>query len=128
VGEPLSFIEGLVARIEGPMSFRLLLQPVMALIFAIRDGRRDAKEGRAPFFWGLFTEPEHRREMLQSGWKGVGKVFCLALVLDLVFQYRAFGDFRPGGAMLAGVILAIVPYLLLRGPVNRLWPKGGGGN
>jgi len=118
--EPLNFIDGLMARISGPMSFRFLIQPLMALFFAVRDGRKDAREGKAPYFWALFSNPGHRREMLQSGWKSVGKVFIIAMILDLVFQIIAFHGIRPGGAMVAGVILAIIPYLLLRGPVNRV--------
>ena len=118
--EPLNFIDGLMARISGPMSFRFLIQPLMALFFAVRDGRKDAREGKAPYFWALFSNPGHRREMLQSGWKSVGKVFIIAMILDLVFQIIAFHGIRPGGAMVAGVILAIIPYLLLRGPVKRV--------
>lgn len=120
MGEHLSFINGLMARIEGPMSFRFVLQPLIALFFAFRDGRRDAREQRPPYFWALFTEPEHRREMLESGWHSIGKVFIVAIVLDLVFQYLVFSSFRLIGALLAGIILALIPYLLLRGPVNRI--------
>lgn len=120
MGNHLSFIDGLLARIDGPMSLRFVLQPLMALFFAFRDGRRDAREGRSPYFWALFTEPGHRREMLESGWKSIGKVFIIAIALDLVFQYIVFENFRPVGAVIAGVILALVPYLLLRGPVNRI--------
>ena len=120
MGEHLGFINGLMARIEGPMSFRLILQPLVALFFALRDGRRDAREKRSPYFWALFTEPGHRREMLESGWQSIGKVFIVAIVLDFVFQYLVLHAFRPIGALLAGVILALIPYLLLRGPVNRL--------
>ena len=121
MAEPMSFVDGLLARLHGPMSFRFLLQPLMAFFFAVRDGRRDAQEGRPPFLWALFTEPGHRRDMLLSGGKSIGKVFMVAIVLDLVFQYIVFHGFRlRGGALLAGVILAIIPYLLLRGPMNRL--------
>ena len=120
MGDHLSFIEGLSARLHGPMSFRFLLQPLVALFFAIRDGRKDAREGRAPYFWALFTDPGHRHAMVVSGWKSIGKVFIIAIVLDVVFQYIVFRDFRPIGALLAWLILALVPYLLLRGPVNRL--------
>jgi hypothetical protein len=120
MGEHLSFIDGLLARIDGPMSLRLIIQPLVALFFALRDGIRDAREGRSPYFWALFTEPGHRREMLTSGWQSIGKVFVIAIVLDLVFQYLVFDNFRPIGALLAGVVLALFPYLLLRGPVNRL--------
>ncbi len=121
MGDYLGFIDGLFARLQGPMSFRLIMQPLMALIFAFRDGRKDAREGRPPYFWGLLTEPQHRGNMLRSGWKSIGKIFIMAVVLDNVFQYIVFHNFRrPGGALIVGVILAIVPYLLLRGPVNRL--------
>jgi hypothetical protein len=115
--------EDLVARVSGPMHFRLLLQPLMATIFAIRDGRRDSREGKPPFFWGLFTHPGQRRDMLKSGWKSVGKIFILAVVLDAVYQYIELKWFYPGEAILVALVLAFVPYLLLRGTVNRLTPR-----
>jgi len=34
------------ARVTGPLSFRLLMQPTMAITFAVRDGLKDAKAGR----------------------------------------------------------------------------------
>jgi hypothetical protein len=119
MGDHLSFIDGLLARIDGPMSLRFLLQPLMAIFFAVRDGRRDARERQPPYFWALFTEAENRRDILKSGWKSIGKIFIIAVALDLVFQYVVFHSFRPLGALLAGVILALLPYILLRGPVNR---------
>lgn len=118
--EHLSFIDGFIARTEGPMSFRLIMQPLVALLFAFRDGNRDAREGQSPYFWALFTEPTHRRDMIESGWRSIGKVFIIAIFLDLIFQYIVFRDLRPIGALLTGIILAVVPYLLLRGPVNRV--------
>ncbi len=121
MGDYLGFIDGLLARLQGPMSFRFLMQPLMALFLAFRDGRKDAREGRPPYFWGLFTDPEHRDDMLRSGWKSIGKVFIVAIILDNVFQYIVFHNFhRPGAGLIVGVILALVPYLLLRGPVSRL--------
>jgi len=118
--EHWGFIDGLLARIEGPFSFRLILQPLVAVFFGIRDGVKDAREKKSPYFWALFTEPEHRRDMVGHAWRSIGKVFIIAIFLDLAFQYVFFRDFRPIGALLAGVILAIVPYILLRGPVNRV--------
>ena len=95
-------------------------------LVAFRDGWRDAREGQPPYFWALFTEPEHRRDMLRSGWKSIGKVFIIAIVLDLVFQYIVFHNLSwRGGALIAGVILALVPYLLIRGPVNRVASRKG---
>jgi hypothetical protein len=113
--------ESLGQRVTGPMKFRLLLQPTMAIIFAIRDGLKDARLGKPAYFWGLFTTgaPE-RSAMLRDGWKSVGKVFILAIVLDGVYQYIVLRWFYPGEALIVALILAIVPYVLVRGPVNRI--------
>jgi hypothetical protein len=92
----------------------------MAILYAIRDGRRDAREGKAPYFWALFTDPTHRRDMLKDGWKSVGKVFVLAIVLDSAYQFIVLRWLYPVEALLIAVLLAIVPYLLLRGPINRV--------
>jgi hypothetical protein len=110
----------LADRISGPMSFRLLLQPVMASIFAILAGLKDAKAGNPPYSWALLTSPGQRAELLRDGWKSVGKVFVLAIVLDCVYQWIVQRFIYPGEAILVALILAIVPYLLLRGPVTRL--------
>jgi hypothetical protein len=107
-------------RVAGPMKFRLVLQPAMAAIFAIRSGLADAKAGRPPYFWALFTDPMHRAEMLRDGWKSVGKVFVLALVLDAVYQIIAIRFVYPGEAIVVAFLLASVPYLLLRGAVTRI--------
>ena len=113
-------IENLSARVSGPMSLRIILQPVMASIFAIRSGLGDAKKGQPAYFWALFTNPEHRSEMLKDGWKSVGKVFVIAMVLDVVYQLVVQRWVYPFEVVLVAFILAIVPYLILRGLVNRL--------
>jgi hypothetical protein len=115
--------ENLLGRVHGPMHFRIIMQPLMAVIFAIRDGRKDACEGRVPYFWSLFTERGHRIELMRRGWKSVGKIFIVALVLDAIYQVWVLRTFYPGEALLVSFILAIVPYVLLRGPVNRLMPR-----
>ena len=112
--------ENLAARVGGPMSFRLILQPMMATIFAIRDGRKDAREGRPAYFWAIFTEPENRAERLRDGWKAVAKVFIIATVIDAVYQVIVLRWVYPGEALITAFILACLPYLLIRGPVNRL--------
>ena len=121
----MRILENLMDRVSGPMKFRLVLQPLMATIFAIKDGMKDAREGRPAYFWALFTDSGHRRDMLQNGWRSVGKIFILAMVLDAVYQYIELKWFYPGEAILVAFILAIVPYVLLRGPVNRLTPRKG---
>jgi hypothetical protein len=112
--------ENLIDRVRGPMKFRLILQPLMAITFAILDGRKDAREGKPPYFWALFTNPGHRLDLLKNGWQSVGKIFILALILDAVYQYIELRWFFPFEALLVAFILAIIPYLLLRGPANRI--------
>jgi hypothetical protein len=112
--------ENLAGRISGPMKFRLLLQPTMALFFAIRSGLKDAREGKPAYFWALLTDSGERRAMLHDGWKSLGKVFVAALVIDVIYQAIALRWVYPGEAVLVATILALVPYLLVRGPVNRI--------
>ena len=105
------------------MKFRLVLQPIMASFFAIQAGLHDARVGNPPYFWSLFTDSAHRAAMLKDGWKSVGKVFVLALVLDVVYQIIEMRFVYPGEALITAVILAIVPYLALRGLVTRFARK-----
>ena len=112
--------ENLIGRVSGPMKFRLLLQPTVAAIFAVRAGLRDAREGRRPYFWAVFTKLEHRKKLLREGWKDVGKVFLVAVAVDLVYQFIVFRWFYPGEALLVAALLAFLPYVLIRGPLNRI--------
>lgn len=119
----MRIVENMSDRVSGPMKFRLLLQPIMASIFAIRSGLLDARIGKPPYFWGLISHPDERADMFKDGWKSVGKVFMLALVLDVVYQIIVQRFVYPGEAIIVAFILAIVPYLLLRGLVTRLARK-----
>jgi hypothetical protein len=112
--------ENMVARVTGPMKFRLVLQPLMAAFFAVRAGLADAKAGRPPYFWSLLNDPAERKAMLKDGWKSVGKIFILALVLDAIYQWIEQRFVYPGEALIVAFLLAIVPYLILRGIVTRI--------
>jgi len=114
------FYEHMIARVTGPMNLRLVLQPVMAAVFAVIAGLKDAKAGNPAYFWAMFTQPEHRREMLSDGWKSVGKVFVIAMVLDIIYQLIVQRWIYPFEVVLVAFVLAIVPYLVLRGVVNRV--------
>ena len=110
----------LIDRVSGPMKFRLVLQPTMAAIFAIRSGLADAKLGKPPYFWGLLTDSGQREAMAKDGWKSVGKVFILAMVLDAIYQLIEEHFIYPGEMLIVAFVLAIVPYLILRGLVTRM--------
>lgn len=116
-------VDNIVDRVSGPMKLRLLLQPLMACIFAVRSGLKDAREDKPPYFWALWTEPAHRVDMLHDGWRSVGKVFVLAVILDVIYQIMVLRFVYPGEALVVALGLAILPYLIVRGLVNRLWSK-----
>jgi len=110
----------LIGRTIGPMKLRLILQPAMAAIFAISAGMKDAREGRLPYLWSIFTNPADRHDMLRHGWKDVRKVFTVAVVLDVVYELVVFHWIFPVQALLVAFVLAIVPYAVIRGLVTRI--------
>jgi len=114
------FWNEMIGRIGGPMSFRLLLQPAMAIIFAIRDGLIDARERRPAYFYSLFTDPANRRSRLRDAFKAVSRIFTFAIIMDLIYQVIVLRWFYPLQALIVAFVLAFLPYILLRGPVNRI--------
>jgi hypothetical protein len=112
--------EQLLGRSSGPLHMRLILQPIVASVLAIRAGIRDARERKPVFLWTVLTSAEERRIMLQSGWKDLSKILVIALVLDTVYQLIALRAFFVIQALIVAFCVAVVPYSILRGPVNRL--------
>jgi hypothetical protein len=110
----------LIDRITGTLHFRLFMQPAMAIFFGVRDGIRDAHENRPPYFWDIFAHPAHAKESLKSGFTAVARIILLGLIMDAIYQFIALRWFYPGEAILVTLLLAFVPYLLIRGPANRI--------
>ena len=117
------FWSDLIARTDGVMTFRLFLQPIMALITALIDGMRDARAGRGPYFQRLLHAPGYieRRTVLREGVSATARILLLGVAMDVIYQIRTFGGFPyPLEAFVVAVLLAFIPYLLLRGPFRRL--------
>jgi hypothetical protein len=110
----------IVSRFGGPMTFRVILQPTMAALLAVLAGLRDAREHRPPYFWTLLTDPSQRRDLLRHGWKAIGRVFILAIVMDVIYQLIVLHWLYPFELLIVAILLAVIPYLVLRGPVNRV--------
>ncbi|MFE0500014.1 hypothetical protein ACFW0P_04435 [Lysobacter soli] len=109
----------LVERPSGPMAFRFLLQPIMAIAAAWKDGAKDAATGRSPYFWTVLTDPVRRHSRLVEGLRATGKILAIGVAMDLAYQGFVLKHFYPVEAILVALLLAFVPYLLLRGPVAR---------
>ncbi len=103
------------------MKFRFILQPVMSLILAYKAGLRDSKKGQVPFFYGLISQKGERKDLVQEGWKDIGKLFIIALALDIIVQLIVLKTVYPLESVLTAVLLAFVPYLIFRGIFNRLF-------
>ena len=110
-------------RPGGPMTFRFILQPAMALIAALRDGVRDARLGRTPYVWALLhgvRDPQGRSGRLWEGIVSTARILILGVVMDTLYQWVVFKTFYPVQAAVIAILLAFVPYLVLRGPIQRI--------
>ena len=112
--------EGLISRTEGPLKFRFILQPSVAIFLAVRSGLQDWRQAKRPFFWEFVEDPAIRKELLREGWKSIGKLFILACLLDCIYQVIELRWIYPFDALIVAIFLAVVPYVLVRGPVNRI--------
>lgn len=114
----------LVGRWDGPLAFRIVIQPAVAAFLAIRAGLRDARTGRPAYGWAVTTDPSQRRDLIREGWKDVWKLFTAAVLIDLIYQVIELGRIYPGQALIVAAVLALPSYFLIRGLANRtarLW-------
>ena len=102
------------------MSFRLVIQPLVAIFLATRDGMRDARAGRPIYGWSVFFNRAERMQLLKQGWSSIAKVFVAAAAIDCVYQIVVEKWIYIGEALVVAAVLAVVPYLFIRGPINRL--------
>ena len=110
----------LVGRLGGPLTFRIILQPTMAALLGLRAGLKDARDGRPAFLWTVLTNRIHRAELMREGWATIARVFVLAVIMDVIYQLIVLRWIYPGEAIITAIVLAIVPYVFIRGPVNRI--------
>jgi hypothetical protein len=110
----------LIGREYGPLAFRIIIQPMVAAILAIRDGLRDARSDRPAYGWSVVTDWAHRTDLLRQGWNHVSGVFAAAVAIDLIYELIVFRWIYPVQALIVGATLALPPYFLIRGLANRL--------
>jgi hypothetical protein len=112
--------DDLIARDSGPLHDRLILQPLVVTFLAIRAGWKDVRARRSAFFWAVVRDQAHRRFLLRQGWKDVGKLFIVALLLDVIYQVVVLRWVYPAQMLIAAAVVAFVPYLMFRGITNRI--------
>jgi hypothetical protein len=80
--------ENLVGRIHGPFSFRFRVQPLMAPIYATRDGILDACQGRPPYLWSVVFTPAAESRCCAKGETVFGTIHPFELVV-IVWRLRS---------------------------------------
>ena len=110
----------IAARTVGPMTFRFILQPCMAAIAALVDGIKDARLGRDPYLWTILTNPNKSVGRLREGVIATARIILLGFVMDAIYQATVLKTFYPGEMVIVALLLAFVPYVLLRGPFARV--------
>lgn len=117
-----AFLAGLTERLSGPGTLRLVLQPLVAILLGMRDGRRDARAGRPPYLWAIFFHKGERRESAKHGALAIAKPFVVAIVVDAVLSYVTMGAIYPGETLTVGCLLVALPYAVARAATNHLLP------
>jgi hypothetical protein len=112
--------EGLIGRLDGPLHFRLVVMPTVVTFLAWRAHRRDVREGRPTRLGAFFTDPAARTRLVRSALKDIGRVFIVAVVMDTAYQLWVFRWVYPVQLLIVAVACAIVPYVLVRGPITRI--------
>ena len=113
-------IDQLVGRLSGPLNFRLVVMPTVVTVLALRAAWKDHREGRPAFLGLLIKDPGERSRLFQQGLKNIGRIFIVAIVLDITYQLIVFRWVYPGMVLVVAVLCAIVPYVLVRGPFYLL--------
>jgi hypothetical protein len=107
-------------RPQGTFGFRFILQPTIAAILALRAGYKDAAQNRPAYLWAAITQPAYRSQLLHHGWKDIRTPFLVSATLDAIYQLITHRFIYPLELLFTATLLALVPYLILRGPFNRV--------
>jgi hypothetical protein len=103
----------------GPGNLRFFVQPAIALLLGLRDGRNDARAGRPPYFLTVLRSAGRRLDRLREGLRAIVVPLSVAFALDLVLQYVIREQLRLWAAFVYVLIFVTLPYVLARGLANR---------
>jgi len=118
--DPHVWLANLLVRVDGPGAFRFVLQPLVAMLLGVRDGRRDAGAHRRPYLSSCVFDVARRKASLRDGVAAIGTPFVIALVMDAALSVVIFGEIYPVSTLFVGVVLVALPYLLARDVTGRL--------
>ena len=120
------FFEDVMARFSGPGRFRFVMQPLVSIFLARRDGLSDARSGLPPFLLGLIYHSAHRVGMLRTAIASVRDLVAIAILLDVISQFLIFRQVNPFAALLIGPVLIALPYSVTRAVTNGIVSRRAG--
>ena len=111
----------LLARTQGPMWFRLIVQPLVAIVLGVRAGLKNAREASRA---GQQPDSAYRSRMFRQGLRDVGIAALIGGVLDIVFQWIVLRAVYPIEMLIVVLLIVIVPYQITRTVVARIAREG----
>jgi hypothetical protein len=106
-------------RLDGPGQLRLIIQPLIAIVLGVRDGRLDALAGLAPYGARVLAS-DRRVGVLGHGLRAIAVPVTVAVAIDAIVQYLVRGSVGPVEALIVGIILVAIPYAIARSLANRV--------
>ena len=68
----------------------------------------------------VLRNPQKRIERLDEGLNATARIILLGLVMDTVYQIIVLKRFYPNEALIIALLLAFVPYVIIRELVVRI--------
>ncbi len=113
----------IIELLSGPGNLRFVLQPLIAILLAIRDGRNDAKSGTPAFLAEMVSGSGPRGATLKVSIKATLMPFSVAVILDSILQIVIFDVWRLQWALVVGLFLVGIPYVVVRSISNSLFSR-----
>jgi hypothetical protein len=110
----------LQSAITGPGRFRFVVQPLVAILLGIRDGRIDVRLGLPAYGLQVVRAGLGRSRILKQGVRQIIVPLCIGFLLDVIIRAIMGYGFRPVASALVGIFLIGLPYILARGITNRV--------
>jgi hypothetical protein len=114
------FWSDVFGRMHGPMTLRFYSQPTLAFVAALKDGVKDARLGHKAFFWTALWDPTQPRGRLRQGLMSTSQMALIGFAMDVVYQFKVFDRFYPVEAVMMVLLLAVIPYFVLRWIVEQV--------
>jgi hypothetical protein len=108
--------------LSGPGHLRFFIQPLVAILLGLRDGKLDAQAGKLPFILSLWRS-DNRGQLAEQALKQIALPLAIATVLDAILQYVILGQVKLLSAFIVGAVLIAMPYSASRGLCNRAFRR-----